>query len=267
MPGSWRRRVGEAQAALRAGRLHKVVLARAARFEAEAPVPWPALAEGLRSSQEGCLVYSFAAPEGSAFVGATPELLVRRSGRRAWSCALAGSAPRSCRQAEDRRFAEQLARSAKEQGEHAFVAEAVCDALRAAGAVTEIGRPAVVQLAHVQHIETRIEAELRADTHILELAGRLHPTPAVAGAPRSAALEFLERHEPLDRGWYSGAAGWVEAGGDGELSVALRCARVEGTRLWAYAGAGIVEASEAESEWAETEIKLRAIVSLLKVQP
>jgi menaquinone-specific isochorismate synthase len=264
---SWRGRIGAVHEALRSGALRKVVLARSARFVAERPISWPALVEALRSTHEGSLVYAFAAPEGGAFLGATAERLVRRRGKRVTSCAMAGSAPRASTDAESRRLAARLAASLKDREEHRFVVDAVCEALAPLASRLECGVPAVLPLAHVQHLYTPIEAELREDVPLLDLARRLHPTPAVAGTPREAALAFLERTEPLARGWYTGTVGWIDQRGDGDLAVALRCARVEGPRLTAFVGAGIVEGSEAEAEWVETDLKLETVVSCLKVQP
>jgi isochorismate synthase len=249
---SFEARVRQALVAIRAGELSKVVLARASELRAEEPVPPFALAAALRRSQRGCLIYALRTASGAAFVGATPELLVRRRGAGVESCALAGSAPRG---------AGSLHASSKDTHEHELVVTSVRAALEPVAALRPAGPPQILELPHLEHLLTSIAGELTTDLSAIELAGRLHPTPAVAGTPRGAALEWLAKHEPLDRGWYAGAVGWQTADGDGELSVALRCARVEGCEVSLYAGGGIVERSEPEAEWAETDLKLRAVLS------
>lgn len=249
---SFRARVLQALAAIRAGGLQKVVLARCVEMEASGEVSPFDLASALRRTQRGGLLYALRTPGAQGFVGTTPELLVRRRGRGVESCALAGSAGRGT---------GSLAASGKDAWEHELVAAAVREALRPVVELRDGARREVLELPHIEHLLTRIEGELRQEASALELAALLHPTPAVAGTPKAEALEWLAKHEALDRGWYCGGVGWMEAGGDGEFWVALRCARMEGRRVQLYAGAGVVEGSRPEAEWEETGMKLDAILS------
>ncbi|HEY5658394.1 MAG TPA: chorismate-binding protein, partial [Myxococcota bacterium] len=200
----------------------------------------------------------------ASFVGATPERLLRLTGRRIETSALAGSAPRGHSPEEDARLALELIESKKEQSEHAVVVRELretlaplCRELRVPEAPTRL------RLEGIQHLETPLCGTLEGDAHILDIAAAVHPTSAVAGAPRRAALEWLARNEPLERGWYGGAVGFVDASGGGELAVALRSALLRGATAHLFAGAGIVPGSRPQAELQETRIKLRALLTPL----
>src|SRR5690606_10290791 len=164
--------------------------------------------------------------------------------------------------------AERLLASAKDRAEHDCVVTTIQNVLRPLCAELHVpAEPSVRRLRHVLHLQTPIRGVLAEDVHLLELADRLHPTPAVGGVPTEQALDWIVRSEPAERGWYASPIGWVDAAGDGELLVALRSALIRGDRVHLYAGAGIVAASEASSEYAETEVKLAGMRTALGVQP
>jgi isochorismate synthase len=262
-PESYRRGVAEALAAIARGDVEKVVLARACRVARRGGFDAERILRAFGAAHAGCVVFGFGAGE-RVFVGATPERLLRREGERVFASALAGSAPRGRTPAEDARLAHALRESKKEQAEHAIVRRAIVAALAPACVSLEAPEsPVLLRLDGIQHLHTPIEGRLRAGAELLALAGRLHPTPAVGGAPREAARAFLAAHEGLDRGGYAGGVGWLAASGDGELAVALRCALLRGRRATLYAGAGIVEGSEPEAELAETRLKLRTALAAL----
>jgi Isochorismate synthase len=129
--------------------------------------------------------------------------------------------------------------------------------------LTVANGPAILTLPHVQHLITPIRGRLRQEAGLLALAGRLHPTPAVGGAPRDAALALLAAHEGFERGWYAGPIGWLGADGDGELMVALRCGLVTGAEATLFAGCGIVADSDPATEWEESRLKLRTMTAAL----
>lgn len=255
--------VERALRSIHAGEIEKVVVARALDVERSAPFDAPALLRALRALHPACA--TFAVKRDDAWlVGATPERLLRREGRRVLAVALAGSAPRGRTPGEDRRLRRGLVESKKEQAEHAVVVRALrraleplCDPLRMPEA------PRVLALGGVQHLRTPLEGVLRERRGLLELAGRIHPTPAVCGAPSEAALAWQLRHEGLERGWYAGLVGWATPGGDGELSAALRCALLRGGRARLFAGGGIVAGSAPEAELAETRLKWNALLPAL----
>lgn len=261
----WHGRVAEAKEAIAAGRLRKVVLARQVRLRAAMAIPALPLVTVLARDLPGCLAFAFAPTQAAAFVGATPERLVRRRGPHVVTGALAGSAARGATPEDDRNASAGLCASAKDRSEHELVVEAIRRALEPLADLPRASTPRVVRLPNVQHLFTPIDAELAGPVHILDLVGRLHPTPAIAGSPRAAALDFLRVRESLDRGWYGGAIGWVDRAGDGDFAVAIRAARLAGNEARLFAGAGIVAGSDADAEWAETGMKLRAIGTALGV--
>lgn len=260
-PADYRARVAAALREIGAGELEKVVLARAVRLAGRFDVP--ALLAALSAAHPACATFAVARPEG-LLVGASPERLLRRAGPRVEAAALAGSAPRGRSPEEDERLGRELLESKKEQAEHAIVVRGLRDALASCCTRLEVPEaPQLLRLDGIQHLETALAGTLASDLSAVELAGRLHATPSVAGAPGEAALRWLASHEGLARGWYAGPLGYVAPAGDGELWLALRCALLRGGEALLYAGAGIVAGSQPEAELRETRLKLRALLALL----
>jgi isochorismate synthase len=262
-PEHYEAAVARAVEMIRAGRIEKIVLAREVDVHAPAPHDAAAVYGVLREAFTGCYVY--AVGRGAAtFLGATPELLLRRSGLRVTTVALAGSIGRSADPAVDDHLGERLLRSEKDREEHAIVARQIERTLRPHSVwVTMPDEPEIVRIANIQHLGTPVRAQLARPVSVVELAGLLHPTPAVGGEPEPVALPLIRALEGIDRGWYAGPVGWTDANEDGELCVALRCALLEGTLARCYAGVGVVADSEPTAELAETEVKLGALVPVL----
>jgi menaquinone-specific isochorismate synthase len=256
----WRASVSTAVEAMRAGELSKVVLARAIEVTADAVLDPRAIAARLAQRFPACFTYLC-----DGLVGASPELLVRRLGRHADSLVLAGTSRRGATPEEDAALERTLLASAKDAVEHRLAAESVHDGLREVSSEVSIDpRPHVLRLANVSHLATHVEAWLPAPApSALDLALLLHPSAAVGGTPREPAVEMIRRLETQPRGRYAGPVGWVDANGDGEFVIALRCAQLDGpvARLWA--GAGIVADSDPDSEVAETTVKFDAVLSAL----
>jgi salicylate biosynthesis isochorismate synthase/menaquinone-specific isochorismate synthase len=248
---------------IRAGELEKVVLAREVDVVAGTPHDPAAIHAILREAFPACFVLAVGRGE-KTFVAASPELLVRREGMRASTLALAGTTRRSADPAVDDHLGEQLLRSAKDRAEQAIVARRIERALRPHSVwVASAEQPVVVKTANVQHLATPIRAQLRGPVGAVELAGALHPTPAVGGEPLAAAAPLIPALEGIDRGWYAGPVGWTDANEDGELCVALRCALLDGPTARCYAGVGVVADSDPAAELAETEVKLQALLPVL----
>jgi salicylate biosynthesis isochorismate synthase/menaquinone-specific isochorismate synthase len=255
--------VARAVQRIAAGELQKVVLAREVEVLASAPHDPGAVFAVLREAFPGCFVYC-AGRGAAAFVGASPELLVRRDGLRAATVALAGSARRSADPAVDDHLGEQLLRSPKDREEQAIVARRIARSLRPHAVwVTSAPEPVVAKIANIQHLATPIRAQLAAPVSAVELAGILHPTPAVGGEPWERAAPLIPALEGMDRGWYAGPVGWTDAAEDGEFCVALRCALLRGSTARCFAGVGVVRDSDPAAELAETEIKLAALLPVL----
>jgi isochorismate synthase len=260
---AWRDAVAATLCDIRAGRLEKLVLARSCHVRATRPFDCARIVRALGRTYPGCATFWIRTRQAS-FVGATPEPLVRLDGGEVSTAAVAGSIARDPSPAADAGLRGTLATSAKDGHEHALVVRAIADALGpVCGPVRVPPRPSVAALANVQHLVTPITARLTAPRGILDLVARLHPSPAVAGAPVAAALAALREREPLERGWYAGPVGWMRRDGGGEFAVALRSALIRGAEATLFAGAGIVAGSDAEVELAETRLKLQAMLSAL----
>lgn len=261
LPDDWRDLVGEALGSISAGEFTKVVLARSVVVHTPRPLGPFDLAAQLRNRYPGCRIYGWQQGD-STFLGASPELLVAREGERFQLRPLAGSAPRGESPESDRELGDALLASAKDRLEHSIVVDdAVGRLADLTRGVTFPASPMLQRFATVQHLATPISGS--TDRRLLDLADALHPTAAVGGFPRTAALAFIAKQEGIDRGWYSGGIGWLRPGGDGELAVALRCALVRGDHAIVYAGNGIVEGSDPERELTETRLKLRPMLDLL----
>lgn len=245
-----------------AGGMSKVVLARRVDATITSGRPWDLLAL-LAERFPRTYLYGWA-EEGQVFLGASPELLLDKHGSAIRSFPLAGSAPRGDGGDDDERLAEALLSASKEGREHRIVVEEVAAILRGMTTTLEVPeRPSVVRLPNIQHLGTEIVGTARAGVEFIDLVSQLHPTAAVAGSPTETARRFIRDNEPFDRGWYAGALGWTDDGGDGEAIVALRGTLFSGSTAQVYAGAGIVQGSIPTSEVAETEAKLAAVLDVL----
>jgi menaquinone-specific isochorismate synthase len=255
----WLDAVDVAVSEIRRGHLEKVVLARDLFVWAKEELDNRLLAARLAHRFPECFVFVH-----ETLVGATPELLVRRTGDVVESLVLAGTARRDPLAHGDAMVGEALLSSEKDGREHLLAVESVTGVLEnVCHDLTVDDAPSLLKLANVQHLATRVTGRLSRPLSALELAGRLHPTAAVCGTPRADAGRMIRRLEGIERGRYAGPVGWVDALGDGEFGIALRCAEVHGTRARLFAGAGIVAESTPEAELEETRLKLRAMQSAL----
>ncbi|MGP0027575.1 MAG: isochorismate synthase MenF [Streptosporangiaceae bacterium] len=247
----WAQAVAAAVGRITAGALRKVVLARDVFATAPGPIDTRVLLRRLAARYPDCFTFACA-----NLVGATPELLVRRQGSEVTALILGGTAPRGAAGAEDAELAAGLLASAKNIEEHAYAVASVRDAL--APLCTELdipSQPSVLKFANVHHLGTAVRGTLSPDRSVLFLAGELHPPAAVCGTPAETALELIRDLEHMERGRYAGPVGWVDAQGNGEFGIALRCAELAGERARLFAGCGIVVGSDPVAEVAETEVK------------
>lgn len=262
-PSHYEQAVARGTEMIAAGELEKLVLAREVVLRRERPIDCVAALRELRERFPECTLFAIADAE-AVFLGATPELLIRREGRRASTLALAGSIRRGSDEQTDQHLGEQLLASDKDNREHAFVVRQIERTLGRLSAWTAVGeRPELVKVKNIQHLATPIRAQLTEPRPVIELAGLLHPTPAVGGEPWPEAGEAIRSLEGFDRGWYTGGVGWMDQLEDGEFHVALRSALVNGDHARLFAGAGIVGDSDPAAELAETETKLEALLPVL----
>jgi menaquinone-specific isochorismate synthase len=256
----WMAAVESARRSIRDDRLLKVVLARDVVVDQEAPFDARVIARRLAGRYPECWTF---ACEG--LVGASPELLVERKGATLHSLTLAGSARRGDDPAADEQAGRELLGSRKDRWEHELAVRFVRETLsRCCSELWVDPEPSLLRLANVQHLATNTHGLLAQPLSAIELAGRLHPGAAICGTPASEALEVIRELEGMDRGHYAAPVGWMDASGDGEWAIALRCAELSGTRARLFAGAGIVAESDPSSELEETRLKLRPILSALE---
>lgn len=252
--------------------LRKVVLARTLTAQADTPIPVETVLARL-AEDPTVTAYRVLLPDspdhspwtGRALVGATPELLLSRTGRQISSHPLAGSIPRQPDPGADGAAAARLAASNKDHHEHAIVVEYIMDLLAPlCRRLACPGGTTITQTRSMWHLGTRIEGELTdPDMSSAVLAALLHPTPAVCGLPVAPAARLIRQLEPVSRGFYAGAVGWCDERGDGAWFVAIRCADICGPYARLFAGAGIVPGSDPLAETTETGAKFRALLRAL----
>jgi isochorismate synthase len=257
----WAALVSDILALIDAGGASKIVAARRTELEFSRPISVAATLETLRRQATGSTCFALRLGD-TAWLGATPERLVRKHGTSLESEALAGTF-----RTTGSALADELLRSPKEHREHLPVLDAIVAALGPlCREISHPEQPQLRELPDLLHLRTPITAELAAPVHVLDLVARLHPTPAVGGVPTHAALRWIGESEHAERGWYAGPVGWFDGFGDGDFQVALRSGLLRTNQATLYAGAGIVRGSEAASEYAETDLKLRALRRSLRFE-
>jgi menaquinone-specific isochorismate synthase len=251
--------VREAVRRIQGGEVSKVVLARDLRGTLTAGSDIRPMVVSLAQSYPDCWTFCV-----DGLIGSSPETLVRVHGQTMDARVLAGTAARGTDAHSDLEAAAVLATSPKDLDEHAFAVRSVIDALEPFTTHLSTGEsPFTLRLANLWHLATDVTGNLTPGSTSLDLVAALHPTAAVAGTPTAAALKLISELEPFDRGRYAGAVGWVDASGEGEWAIALRCIQVDGQQVTAYAGCGVVANSDAEAELSETSMKFRPVVDAL----
>jgi menaquinone-specific isochorismate synthase len=240
--------------------LRKVVLAQDQYATAADPIDARVLLSRLAARYPDCYTFSC-----DGMVGATPELLIRRDGRQVSALVLAGTTPRGGTRAEDDQLGAALLADAKNTEEHVYAVTSMRELLGPLCATLDIEpRPALLKLPNLQHLGTHVHGTL-PDTRrsALALAAAVHPTAAVCGTPTGEAMELIRELEQMDRERYAGPVGWVDADGNGEFGIALRCAQLSGRTARLIAGGGMVAGSEPAAELAEVQVKLRPMRNAL----
>ena len=264
LPGPrWEQAVAKAVATIKAGGLRKVVLARDVFATADEPIDARVLLQRLAARYPDCFAFAC-----DGMLGATPELLVRRAGHQVSALVLGGTLPRGANPAEDKALGEALLASAKNNEEHAYAVESIRDALGLLCETLEVeARPSLLKFPNLQHLGTQVRGTLadgQALRSALALAAAVHPPAAVCGTPTGIALDLIRELEHMDRERYAGPVGWVDANGNGEWGIALRCGQLSGRTARLFAGCGIVAGSEPAAELAETLVKLQPMRGALE---
>jgi isochorismate synthase len=261
---AWSTAVTRAADAVRAGQFEKVVLARPYQVQTERLFDVPGALLRLRETYPGCYIFAVAR-HSYVFLGASPEQLVRLRDGEVHTACLAGSIRRGEMPEEDAALGQQLLDNPKDQVEHAVVVKAMREALEpVCSELTIPEQPELMTVSNVHHLHTPVVGRMSNGATLFDLVARLHPTPAVGGYPKEEALAFIREIEPFNRGWYASPIGWIDVHGNGEFLVALRSALVRANRATLFAGCGIVDGSDPEQEYAESEVKLRPMLCALE---
>lgn len=262
-PEHYEQAVSRATELIAQSEIEKIVLAREVVLQRPQEIDCLSALRLMAARFPACTNFAIGSQQ-QTFIGSSPELLIRREGRRASTMALAGSARRGADEQADRLLGENLLKSEKDNQEHEIVVRQIERALGGVSAWIASGEsPELVKVKNVQHLATPIRAQLTEPRPAIELAGRLHPTPAVGGSPWPEVGQKILELEGFDRGWYAGGVGWMDQLEDGEFHVALRSALVRGNQARLFVGAGVVGSSIPADELAETETKLEAMLQIL----
>jgi len=260
----WNQAVDRALSEMADGDVSKIVLARVQSVSAEGGLDAVDVAMNLWRDNPGAHVFFFEPQPGHVLLGAAPETVATVARRAFMATAVAGSAPRGDSEGERKRLAQALLRSKKDRMEHSMCVQDMAERLGPISGQLQVdAEPHVLTLSTIQHLETVLTSNLKAGETVLSALEALHPTPAVCGLPRDAALNFLKEVEPFQRGWYSGPVGWFDGDGDGVFVPALRSAVGTGSEWRLFAGAGIVAGSNPKQEWDETRIKFQPVLRAL----
>jgi len=258
----WKQIIIQALEKINHDEIKKIVLARKVELVLSEEINLTNSLKTLRSSYPNCCVFAYHKGN-STFFGATPELLARISNHKIEVDAIAGSINRGATDDEDKKLETILLNNKKDLDEHQYVRDHLTNALKNFGDNISFNKtPSVKKLKNIQHLLTKITAELKDTSRIMSILSELHPTPAVCGFPKDAALNLIKKIENQKRGLYSGIIGWFNLNNEGEFAVSIRSAVTRGNKLSAFAGNGIVEGSEPDDEFEETEMKLKPILSL-----
>lgn len=262
----WRAYIDAIHAAIRSGGFQKIVAARQCVVELKRPVEDTGFMARVFAAYPDCTHFAFRRGE-STFLGATPETLFKKRGLELETHALAGTTRVKDDPSEDSsRHIAGLRKSQKDLAEHALVVQRICEELwPLSQKIRYSSSPKTRQVRNLIHLQTPISSTLRETTSVFDLLAALHPTPAVGGFPAREAAEWIRQNEPLERGWYTGTLGWMDSEGNAEFCVAIRCGVLTPKRAYIFAGAGVVAASDADAEYAETAGKMAPVLRALGV--
>lgn len=262
-PEEWKETVSSIVNELKLGSLEKVVMARESRLFFNNTVQVEQVLTHLLEQQRESFVFAFES-NGDCFIGASPERLVKKSGENIFTTCLAGSILRGQTETDDRILGETLLKDPKNIIEHQYVVRMIKEAMEEV--CEEVILPketSLLKMRDIQHLYTPVVGKANEDTSLLLLVDRLHPTPALGGLPKEKAVEKIREVEELDRGFYGAPLGWMDYEGNGEFSVSIRSGLIQGNEASLFAGCGVVEDSDAESEYLETKIKFRPMLTAL----
>lgn len=260
-PELWLEAVREMANEIKLGKMEKVVLARDLHVEGSKDFSPTAVLKNLNAQQTDSFIFAFERNE-TCFLGATPERLIKKDQQMLYTTCLAGSIARGKTPTEDAELGEFLLNDKKNLQEHQFVVDMITSAMNKVCHKIEVpDQPTLYKVRDIQHLYTPIIGHTYEEASLFNIIKDLHPTPALGGVPRHYALEKIRELEPQDRGWYASPIGWIDQKGNGEFAVAIRSGVIEGNHATLFAGCGIVGDSNPVSEYEETKIKFKPMLS------
>lgn len=263
-PEKWMETVRTAANEIQHGELEKVVLARETRLTFTSKIHLTRVIGNLRHNQANSYIFAFEMGD-DCFVGATPERLVKKENHQILSTCLAGSIGRGSTMDEDTALGEALLNDKKNLIEHGVVVHMIKEAMQEVCETISVpDGPTLYKTRHIQHLYTPVIGHARENTSLLSVVEKLHPTPALGGFPQEKALKKIREIELLDRGWYGAPIGWLDFKGDGEFAVGIRSGLIQNQEISLFAGCGIVEDSDPVSEYYETKMKFKPMLSALE---
>ncbi|MCA1032497.1 isochorismate synthase [Bacillus timonensis] len=262
-PEKWKSTVGQVAYDIQQNEIEKVVLAREIRIKSNQLIDPEQVLANLREEQPHSYLFAFESVE-DCFIGASPERLVKKEGKQIKSTCLAGSIARGTTLIEDEELEKHLLNDRKNLVEHHLVVEMIKEAMEeVCHSVSTPASPGIYKMRDIQHLYTPVKGEVKQETSLLSIVERLHPTPALGGFPKQKAIEKIRSVELLDRGWYASPIGWIDLHNNGEFAVAIRSGLLQGYEASLFAGCGIVGDSTPESEYKETQIKFKPMLSAI----
>ncbi len=248
---------------IKAKQADKVVIARVLRLDFDKELSPSSALYQVSKEQPESFIFGMEAEE-QFFFGATPERLVKVEDQLALSACLAGSTARGKTVEKDSQLGNELLNDKKNRSEHQYVVDMIDKVFSEHCTVKVLPKkPKLMKVRDIQHLYTPVKGELKEGSNLIDLVRDLHPTPALGGEPRQAALSLIRQYETMNRGYYAAPVGWIDAKGDGEFAVAIRSALLDKKEAYLYAGGGIVEDSISASEYAETWVKFRPMLRAL----
>jgi len=262
-PEKWKETVKELVSHLKNGELKKAVLARELRLYFNDDVSVEGVLKRLLTEQRESYTFAFES-NGDCFLGASPERLVKKEGKNLYSTCLAGSIARGKTEEEDERLGQALLGDDKNLTEHRFVVEMIKEAMEQVCEKVQLpDHPVLLKMRDIQHLYTPVVGVSKNQSSLFQLVDLLHPTPALGGFPKQDAVKMIREIEELDRGLYGAPVGWIDHNGNGEFAVAIRSALIQGNEASLFAGCGIISDSDADSEYNETKVKFKPMLSAL----
>ncbi|WP_171016627.1 isochorismate synthase [Pseudalkalibacillus caeni] len=260
---AWKKTVKEAARDIRNGKMEKIVLAREVEVDSKRKFNPGEILQRLNSQQPDSFLFAIER-ENKCFIGASPERLVKKEEDKFFSTCLAGSIKRGKTAEEDELLGEELLNDEKNLHEHQLVVKMIRDAMETGCDFIQVPEePVLYKVRDIQHLYTPVVGKAKYGTTLISMVERLHPTPALGGYPKDRAISEIREREIMDRGWYAAPIGWIDSRGDGEFAVGIRSGLLDGKKAFLFAGCGIVGDSDPESEYQETRIKLRPMLSAL----